>query len=385
MCRKSLLLQIMGLIFGLVTSVSAQEQGLEYGFKEALPEIHVFLSNQFYNYGTQSFGDFANIGNPKIAGHSVFIPMNGYITISSQIYSSLKAEAEFEFYKGESVKICKMRGVWSPNEWFTFSMGRDFLLIGTQDKSYYPTSRFRIFTVAPYLYQNVMRRDTGMFVSGKIPVNKQAALLYNLSISNGPGDSHQTTKLVDLMETNSDGYMYEYFHNMARQSLDNNNDKPLCMRLAYSPFSGLEFGGSYLRAKYDADEKYGCDSTFYHLLYGSDKLDVDCEYGRIGIEVKPGKNPRGDEKIHQSSAYIAASYKILQGKYVYFLAPAIRYEIIDPWEEDTTNKGDRKSISIGVNISPVEHFLIRCAYQHTTEKGHELKNNGVSVETVFDF
>ncbi|MFH1962619.1 MAG: hypothetical protein ABIJ30_07080 [bacterium] len=394
MCKKNSLLVLI-LVLILVTPVCAQEkeEKLAYGFESALPEMHVFLTNQFYDYGSQAFGKYANEGDNKLAGHSVFIPMSGYIDISSQINSELKAEAEFELYKGESVKICKLRGVWSPKEWFNLSMGRDFVPIGTQDKSYYPPSRFRIFTVSSYLYSNVMRAsgwwDTGIFVSGKIPVSKQGAVLYNLSISNGPGDSHQKEtkdKLVNLMGTNSAGYMYEYFHNKARQSLDNNNDKPLCLRLAYSPFKNLEFGGSYLKAKYDTDEKYGCDYTFYHLLYGSDRWDIDCECGQLGVDVDPTKNSRGDKKIHQSSAYIAASYKVLQEKYVHFLAPTIRYEIIDPWEEDTTNKADRKSISIGISISPVEHFLIRTAYQHTTEKGpDELKNDGVSIETVLDF
>ncbi|MFH1563382.1 MAG: hypothetical protein ABIF11_08220 [Nitrospirota bacterium] len=388
MCKKSLVVQVIGLILVLGTSAPsiAEEEGLEYGFKAALPEMHVFITNQFYNYGKAEFGTCANMGDSKLAGHSVFIPMSGYIDISSQLKPDLKAEAEFELYRAESVKICKLRGVWSPEEWFILSMGRDFVPIGTQDKSYYPPSRFRMFTVAPYLYRNVMRSsgwwDTGIFISGKRQLTKQVALLYNISATNGPGDSHQTFKLEDKIGTNSAGYMYEHFHTDARQYLDNNGDKPICVRLALSPIEGLEFGGSYFKAKYDKNERYGCDYTFYHLLYGSDKLDVACEYGRIGLETK---NPGLDKKIHQSSAYIAASYKILQEKYVHFLAPAIRYEVIDPWEEDTTNKGDRKSISIGVNISPVEHFLIRAAYQHTTEKGDELKNDGVSLETVFDF
>jgi len=391
MCKKISLSICTGLILGLLTSssVSAQEEGLEYGFKAALPKMYVFLTSQFYNYGKDEFGKYANAGDAKLAGHSVFIPMSGYIDILSQLNPDLKAEAEFELYRAESVKICKLRGVWSPKEWFSLAMGRDFVPIGTQDKSYYPPSQFRIFTVAPYLYRNVMRSsgwwDTGVFVSGKKNLTKQVALLYNVSMTNGPGDSHQTLKLEDMMGTNSAGYMYEHFHTNARQYLDNNGDKPVCVRLALLPMEGLEFGSSYFKAKYNDSETYGCDYTFYHLLYGSDKLDVACEYGRIGIDVNPSKNPRADKKIHQSSAYIAASYKILQEKYVHFLAPAIRYEIIDPWEEDTTNKGARKSISIGVNISPVEHFLIRAAYQRTMEKGDELKNDGVSLETVFDF
>ena len=272
-------------------------------------------------------------------------------------------------------------------------MGRDFVPIGSQDKSYYPTSNFRIFTVSPFLYRTVMRAsgwwDTGLFASGRVPLAKQVNLLYNLSVSNGPGDSHQATANFltnNVGTTNSAGYMRESFHADARQFMDNNNDKPVCLRLAISPLKGLDIGGSHFKAKYDAAEKYGCEYTFYHLLYETQQLNLISEYGKIGIDVNPAKNYRGDSRIHQSSAYIAASYKILQDKYhLHFLAPAIRYEIFDPWEEDTTNKGDRKSTSIGIILSPQEHFLIRAAYQRTTEKGPELKNDGVSVETVFDF
>jgi len=226
--------------------------------------------------------------------------------------------------------------------------------------------------------------DSGVHVSGEIPVKNTQKLLYNLSIINGPGREDimgsTTVGTTATSDTDTTGYMYEFFHNHARQAMDNNNDKPLVMRLTYSPCKGLEFGGSHFKAKYDQDEKYSCDYTFYHLLYDSDKWNLACEHGRAGIDTLY----RG--KIHQSSAYLAASYKLLKDKkYVHFLAPAIRYEIFDPWEEDASNKGDRQSITYGINLSPYEHFVIRAAYQHTTEKGAELKNDGMSVESVFEF
>lgn len=395
MWKRVLIVHFM--VFAFVLSLAipsiAQQNDKGYGFDEAFPELHVFLTNQFWDYGSQTFGKYANVGDNKEAGHSVFIPMSGYVDISSQINPNLKAEAEFELYKGGdgALKICKMHGLWTPREWFNLAMGRDFVPIGTQDKSYYPTSGYRMFTVAPFLYRTVMRAsgwwDTGVFASGRVQLSKQVALLYNLSISNGPGDSHQTstTHLVDKMSTKAE-YMYEAFHSDARQFMDNNNDKPVCLRLAISPVKELEIGGSYFKAKYDATEQHSCEYTFFHLLYETEHLNLAGEYGQIGIDVNPLKNPRGDKKIHQSSAYIAASYKIIEDKYrLHFLAPAIRYETFDPWEEDTTNKGDRKSTSIGIILSPQKHFLIRTAYQHTTEKGPKLENDGLSVETVFEF
>ncbi|MFH1449387.1 MAG: hypothetical protein ABIG09_03140 [bacterium] len=391
MLKKLLIVQFMGLaILAFVVPAIAQEKDKGYGFNESFPELHVFLTNQFYNYQEKAFGDYADEGDPKIAGHSVFIPMSGYIDISSSIRPGLKAEVEFELYKAEKLKFCKLRGVWSPRQWFILSIGRDFVPIGSQDKSYYPTSGYRMFTVAPFLYRSIMRAcgwwDSGVHVSGEIPVKNTQKLLYNLSIINGPGwDSTKTGST-----TTTTNYMYEQFHNHSRQAMDNNNDKPLVMRLTYSPCKGLEFGGSHFKAKYDQDEKYSCDFTFYHLLYDSDKWNVACEYGKTGRDVGTNINPEKcstiDKKIHQSSAYLAASYKLLKDKkYVHFLAPAIRYEIFDPWEEDASNKGDRQSITYGINLSPYEHFVIRAAYQHTTEKGAELKNDGMSVESVFEF
>ncbi len=390
MFKKVLFVQftVFASILSLAMPLMAQEKGNEYGFEEAFPELHVFLTNQFYDYEKDAFGDYANRGDSKIAGHSVFIPMSGYIDISSQIRPGLKAEAEFELYRAESLKFCKLRGIWSPRQWFSLSMGRDFVPIGTQDKSYYPTSGYRMFTVAPFLYRTVMRAcgwwDSGVHISGEIPVKNTQKLLYNLSVINGPGrdDTVMGSTTVGTTTSNTDatGYMYEQFHNHARQAMDNNTDKPLVMRLAYSPFKGLEIGGSNFKAKYDKNEEYGCDYTFYHLLYDSDRWNVSCEHGRAGIDTKK----RG--KIHQSSSYLATSYKLLKDeKHVHFLAPAIRYEIFDPWEEDASNKGDRKAITVGINLSPYEHFVIRAAYQHTTEKGPELKNDGLSIESVLEF
>jgi hypothetical protein len=373
------------LILLVIAPLSAKE--LSYGFIESIAEVHVFLTNQYWYYGEQTFGNYANEGKSSLAGKGVFIPMSAYIDISSWIRPNVMGEVEFELYKGASVKICKLRIVWSPEEWFVLSLGRDFVPIGPQDKTYYPPARFRIFTIGPFLYRKVMRYsgwwDTGVHLSGRIPITGQAAVLYNVSGFNGPGQS-STSK---MLHTNDDGYMYELFVGGTRQALDNNKNKAACVRLALSPIKELEFGGSFLKAKYDPDDQYGIDFHFGHLLFGSERLDLAAEYGRIVVEVDPTQNTRGDSVVTQSSAYAAASYKILKDHAVInYIAPALRYEIFDPWEEHPDNIGERSSLSMGINISPWKYCIFKAAYQMTWEKvDPQLENDGWSFEAVIEF
>ncbi len=215
-----------------------------YGFSSSTLETHVYLSIQYWNYENQALGKYADQGSADV-GRSNIIPYSGYIDLSSKINKNLKVEAEFESYKGggsgsagtaTGLKICKLRGLWQPIEYLGISMGRDFGLIGMQEKTYYPTSKYKLFTIPPFLHLNVIRYtgwwDSGLFAYSQIPMtlfSPTGKIFLDVSVANGPGICPATTVVP-----NANGYMYEYFHDTGRQSTDNNNEKPLTTRL-YRP------------------------------------------------------------------------------------------------------------------------------------------------------
>ncbi len=379
---------------------------LSYGFEKSPVQIHLFMNTALWNFGSQAHGDYANTGNTNFAGRPLFITYSGYVNVSCQINRRLYAEAEFELYRGQQgeFKVTRLRHVWSPSANFRLTLGRDFPAIGIPDYAYYPPSQYRLFAMAPYVYWRILRQtgwwDSGVHLSGALPlkfIGAKSGLNWAVSIINGPGDQHLKGKtLVDLVKPNAEGYMYEDFHENARQPWDNNKNKYLCYRASFSPIPRLEIGGSHANGKYDKNDRYGAAYSFAHFMYGGDRLTVVNEFGQIKIEVNPdnmklaGVNDVngtfGHTQVTQYSYYLSFGYQIIKERYVNFFEPVFRYEFIDMWKEDRTNKNDRRLIWLGFRLSPERFWTIKAGYSWQTElTGPKLANDGYILESVVEF
>lgn len=379
---------------------------LDYGNKESKVDLHVYLTTALWGFGDQAWGSYANEAS-SLSGRPTFITYSGYIDIRGNISKTVMAEAEFELYKGETgeFKVTRLRGVWKPSRYFQLVMGRDFPPIGVQDKIYYPTSRYRLIANAPYLYWSILRAtgwwDSGVHVSGEIPVgglSKDAKVLWNVSLINGPGDGHQTGPdyLLGKMVPNAQGYMYEAFHDKARQPWDNNNDKAIPVRLALVPSENFEVGGSFMFSKYDDDGDRSANYFFGHLLYGGERLTIASEYGELHLDVDPANmataanvtnGTSGGSKVTQRSFYASGAYKIIHKKYgIHSLEPVFRYEFMDSWVQDRTDRGDRHAFWMGFRFNPFAGWTLKSAYLIQWEpEGPKLNNNGFVLESVFEF
>jgi len=391
---------------------------LEYGFDEVAVAVHVYLVTALWNLQDQAFGSFANAGG-GFSGKPQFVTYSGYVNIRGNVTDTLMAEAEFELYKGQdgATKVTRLRGVWKPSPYFQLALGRDFPPIGIQDRVYYPTSDFRLFAHAPYLYHAIIRAtgwwDAGVHLSGYVPlpfIEDKAKLKLAASIINGPGDAHQSADdyLQTHITTNEQGYMWEAFHDKARQPWDNNSDKPIAFRVAFSFFDELELGASAMFAKYDANDKLASNYFFGHLLYGGERLTVAAEAGMLKLDVEPANmqspanavnETTGDTGVTQFSTYVSAGYKVIYDMWgLEFIEPVVRYEFMDSWMEDATNKGDRHAIWLGLRASPIKGWTIKAAYLIQLETASDadfngdgtvdpatLENDGLIIESVFQF
>ena len=355
---------------------------LPYGIAGSAIDIHVYLSIQYWNYEYQALGKYANQGHAS-TGHSDIIPYSGYIDLSSKIHKDMKVEAEFELYKGNKLKVCRLRGVWQPVKMFRLSLGRDFGLVGMQEELYYPTSKYKLFTIPPFLHWSVIRYtgwwDNGAFGHCEVPMtlfSSSGKMMLDVSVTDGPGISS-----TSAITPNADGYMYENFHSLARQAHDGNHDKPVAVRYSVVPWTDFIVGGSYLNAKWDPKDQHFAQYIFGHLLLDWEGITVVGEYGQI----KFGTPNNGI--VTQFSGYIAAGYTLLQNMdYIKFLQPVVRYEHYDSWKEDPSRKGYRQSVSAGLRYSPFSGWIIKAAYQITTEtQGPELANDGFAGEVIFEF
>ncbi|MBU1043701.1 MAG: hypothetical protein KJ915_04800 [Candidatus Omnitrophica bacterium] len=372
-------------------------KGLPYGFDAALPEIHGFLSTQFWNTGKNIQGYYADgSSSANAGGESTFLPQSFYVDIISEITPNLLVEGEFELYHGSSFKPGAERILWHPSMEFNLSIGRQFVLLGSQEKVYYPTSTYRFFTWQPYLYERFLRFtgwwDSGICAAGRywLQEDSDAYMEYGLMLSNGPGDLGANA--TSVMKSN--GYVYEQF-NSSRQSYDNNDNKAVSWRLGFSPFEGLLWRVEAMTGQYDTNDLYDFTYLTSELFYTSGRFDSMIGLMQLDFDAPKdsgsGLWPGGT--VTQQAYYISAGYKVLdKEKGINFLQPVIRYQWCNPNVDAPSSVsayesyGERSAIDLGVNFSPWEHVVFRTAYRwEDTITGPGLDGEGFTMEAVVDF
>jgi hypothetical protein len=374
------------------------QKGLPYGFEAALPEIHGFLSFQYWNAQDHVQGNYANSGSSSYnPGENTFLPHSFYVDIISELTPQVFIEGEFEMYKGEKgeFKVGAGRLVWHPSERFILSLGRQFILLGSQELVYYPTSKYRLMTWQPYIYEKFLRFtgwwDSGVCATGRIPVGENGAFLeYGVMVSNGPGDYSTSRNTM-----NSSGYVYEMFNAHNRQSYDNNDDKPVTWRVGFSPFEGLLVRVEGMQGKYDEEDSKDFNYLTSEVFFSRGKFDGMFGFAQLKFDASAdtgsGIWPGGTVK--QRSFYIVGGYKVIEkARGINFLQLVFRYQWFDPNVDCPSSVGQyahygkRQAFEIGLNYSPWEHTMFRVGYRFQDElKGPDLKGDGLTFEVVADF
>jgi len=379
------------------------QKGLPYGFESALPEIHGFLSTQFWSADTYIQGDYADKkGSGSYApGESTFLPHSFYVDIIAEITPTFFVEGEFEMYKGEKgqFKVGANRAVWHPSSRFVLSIGRQFVLLGSQELVYYPTSKYRLFTWQPFLYERFLRFtgwwDTGIAATGRIPFGDGPAFWeYGIMVSNGPGDYRTSDSRPTMRST---GYVYEAFNSHNRQSYDNNDSKPVTLRLGFSPIEGLLARVEWMKGKYDTNDDYDFDYITSEIFYSKDRLDSVFGFLYLKHEAPADTAANGGiwpgGNVKQMTWYLALGYKIINKEYGWnFIKPVFRIEYANPNMDAPSSVaqyedyGERYGYTIGLNLSPWEHFIVRLGYKWVDEEtGPNIDNDGFTLEAVVDF
>jgi len=383
------------------------EKGLPYGFESALPEIHGFLSTQYWNADDNAEGNYANKGSSSYGeGKNTFLPHSFYVDIISELTPAVFVEGEFEMYKGikGAFKVGAGRAVWHPSSKFLLSVGRQFVLLGSEELVYYPTAKYRFMTWQPYVYEKFLRFtgwwDSGVAVTGRIPIGSNGAFFeYGAMVSNGPGD--YTTLTSSGKRTyptmNLQGYTFEMFEDHTRQSYDNNNNKPVTWRIGFSPIKGLLARVEGMKGKYDARDNRNFEYLTSEVFYSKGRFDG--MFGFAQLKWNAPADPSSDGlwpggNVKQRALYVVGGYKVIEKQFgINFLQPVLRYQWFDPnVSSDSPTQyrhyGKRQAVDIGLNYSPWEHFLVRAAYrwQDVLKGGNGIKGgDGFTLEVVADF
>ncbi|WP_447980535.1 porin [Candidatus Nitrospira bockiana] len=168
---------------------------------------------------------------------------------------------------------------------------------------------------------------------------------------------------------------------------DNNNGKAIVGRIAFSPFLGLEIGGSGYTGTYDPFSKRRLS------IWAVDWTVVRGPFELIGESI--WAYAQGNDKLLDGSACVDAfghlcprrmSGYYIQGNYHFLpelltrLAPSFfRPEVstltaMVRWEEVNTNKdfrgglGDRQRLTLGVNYRPTEDTVFKADFQYSPKE-----------------
>ena len=157
----------------------------------------------------------------------------------------------------------------------------------------------------------------------------------------------------------------------ASLSEDNNTVPSVVGRVAVSPLTGLEVGGSFHVGQYNVASEGGVniDSKRHLRIYGFDweyrrnRLSFVGEYARAGIDLPQGFS--GFLPDSQHGAYAQVGYRLLTG--ITSTLPAssvtgvLRLEGVD-FDKDVPGSGQRR-ITAGINFRPVADTVFKLDYQ----------------------
>lgn len=224
--------------------------------------------------------------------------------------------------------------------------------------------------------------QAGMGFFGTLYPTETSKLDYEIYATNGFGD--------DITSTNGlrEARLFRY-------DRDNNNSPGLVARTAFSPFLGLEFGGSVFYNKYTSKGVKGNDHFVIPALdfaYQKGPFELVGEGAYVGFE--RGKHVKTSSEVPPSSMfgyYIEPRYHFMP-KFIHELAPKIftdrsTFTLVGRWDQidlgdidgpsGRANRRDRATV--GLNFRYTEDTVFKIDYQWNIEHSQKHTANNAFI------
>lgn len=374
-----LLMAFLSLGFGVMGVVLAQP--VEYGSPSSFIEMHGMVVQEYFDF--QKDGANTGIGS--------FDNRYAYLFFDCPVRKNLKGVLETKYeHNGESLKVDRCYIDWKLHKLANFRTGKFYLPL-YDIKNIRPTGNPLVSTDISYLIDPEIFRDIGIAGYGETDLTlnfnsttKKIKLGYELALTNG-GLLQEI-----IMDENKNVSVGEKF-------TDNNNDKAITARFYCFPIESLEISDTQYNTKthifYETttlgkDNKlttiktdYGVFDMAINLIranYSRDRLNVNGYYMTSKIE-----SATTDSK--STTWWLMPAYKILKQKYVNYLELAARYKYS---KSDSSTAGITKTAttSLGIGVSPYEHFILKMEYLMKDEiKGADKDDNGILFQASVDF
>ncbi|MFQ5862087.1 MAG: hypothetical protein ACE5IC_03095 [Candidatus Brocadiales bacterium] len=218
--------------------------------------------------------------------------------------------------------------------------------------------------------------QAGMGFFGTFYPTELSKLDYEIYATNGFGDEI----------TGKDGLRGA---RLFRYDRDNNNSPAIVARIGFSPFLGLEFGGSVYYNKYSSTGSDHFTITALDFAYQRGPFELVGEGAYVGIERgKDVKINNSDVPSSMFGYYIEPRYHFMP-EFIHNLAPTIfredsTFTLVGRW--DSIDTGQRSEVSdvraqrlgratVGLNFRYTEDTVFKVDYQWNIEHSQENKDN----------
>lgn len=313
-------------------------------------------------------------------GHqlSSFVAHRYVVFVYSRINEHISTATEIEFeFGGSPVKKDGILGFGeallefsvidlSFAEWLNFRAGIILVPFGAYNLRHdAPTQDL---TDRPIAYTTIVPTtwfETGAGFFGTVPLGESQRLTYELYVVNG------------LDARIFDGQGLRAAHGSHFE--DNNHDKALVGRIAYSPTLGAEVGLSGYTGAYDlSGNRVNMVNADVTLRFGKLELLGEAVYAAIddgfveGFSASSPANTRDPVPTGMAGYYVQANYHFivapLWAVFPDWLQEAtftgiVRYEAKDTNVHYDSGAGDERKLTFGLNFRPIEAYVLKTDYQ----------------------
>ncbi|MDA2911751.1 hypothetical protein MYX04_12590 [Nitrospiraceae bacterium AH_259_D15_M11_P09] len=162
------------------------------------------------------------------------------------------------------------------------------------------------------------------------------------------------------------------------QKTDNNENKAILSRVAFSPFLGVELGGSIHHGKWDALSNKDLTITALDWTLQRGPFEIIGESAWASIE---GGSPTPSATVppaRMTGFYVQGNYHFMP-EFLKRVAPThftdastftgvVRYGEVDTNTQSDTNRSDLKRLTLGLNFRPIEDTVFKLSYTFNDEE-----------------
>jgi len=289
-----------------------------------------------------------------------FIAHRFVLDVSSQVHSRILFNAEVEFeYGGDTNKSgeIKIEQAWMDYKINDAAIVRTGIVVIPFGRvNVLHDSDIRELTdrslYAKYIVPTTWS-DTGIGVHGNLDLSEESVLDYEVYAINGLSGTPNATKGIREMRPNF--------------KTDNNKNKAIVGRVAYSPFLGLTGATSLYTGKYDAEEKLNLNMLGFDVAWHSGPFYSVAEWAQVNADAS------GSAPTAMNGFYIEGGYTFFPDFFKNtfldedFVNPTVtlfcRYGQATLDTSSTAASANPKRTTVGVNYRPMATTVFKMEYQ----------------------